>query len=558
MNSRSEPNSADQRQVKFPNLQRFQPKSLYGHLVILLLSMSLILFIFLAWLIFSMSNNYLENVTTRCGKRMSTLIDQTLRSSMISEDHSELTIAITKVQEVPGVSAIRIYNDAGEIRYHTPGALSTESGEETLLPCSNCHSDVDTGQWGMPEICIYNTETENGRKMIVLSPILSSPECSNSGCHQTRSEADVLGFMEIELPLTELDQALSRILYEYFGLIIFLLSVLMGLLLYFVQRRINQPLKRIVEASRAVAAGNLSVRVNVKPTDLRDIHHVGYALNTMLESINASNLELHEWSNELENKVRVKSEDMARTQNEIYQIERLASLGRLSSSVAHEINNPLAGVLTYAKLVSRILQQPELTDEKKTAILKHLDMIQSETQRCGNIVKGLLNFSRNRNPEFDDLHLNDILHETADLIQHSFQISDVRLITDFSASWDAVKANGNQIIQACLAVLTNALEAVTSGADNVVTYRSYNPDTSHITIEIKDNGIGISPEDQEHMFEPFFSRKKEMSGIGLGLAVTYGILEQHQAKVAVDSKPGAGTSIKFIFELNTQETDHGE
>ncbi|NQV42588.1 MAG: HAMP domain-containing protein [Candidatus Marinimicrobia bacterium] len=538
--------------------RRFQPKSLYGHLLSLLVSMSVVLFAFLAWLIFSMSNNYLENVTTRFGKRMAKVIDKSIRSSMISEDHAELTLAINEVLEVPGISAIRIYNNRGEIRHHTQDESSKAKGQDPMLPCSHCHTNVDPAQWGMPATCVYNVVMEEGRNMIVLSPIMSAPSCGSISCHQTSSPNEILGFMEIELPLTELDTALNKVLFEYFSIVVLFLILLVATLLFFVQRRINYPLKRIVDASRAVTAGNLSVRVNVQPNDLIDIHQVGLALNTMLESINESNRELHQWSNELENKVRSKSEDIARTQNEIYQIERLASLGRLSSSVAHEINNPLAGVLTYAKLISRILQNSEFTDEKKTAVLKHLDMIQSETTRCGNIVKGLLNFSRDGSQKFDDIHVNTVLRETEQLIQHRFQISNVRLVTDFSASRDLIQANGNQIIQACLAVLTNALEAVSPGADSLVTYRSYNPDMQHIIIEIKDNGIGISEADQEHIFEPFFSSKKEMSGIGLGLAVTYGILEQHQAKVAVDSSPGVGTSLKFKFKLSSGRLDDGQ
>lgn len=537
--------------------RRFQPKSLYGHLLTLLVGMSLILFAFLAWLIFSMSNNYLESVTTRFGKRMAKVIDQSIRSSMISEDHAELASAINEVLEVPGISAIRIYNNHGEVKHHTQDASSKSQSEEPLLPCSHCHSEVDPAQWGMPATCVYNVEVKDGRNMIVLSPIMSAPTCGSISCHQTGSPREVLGFMEIELPLTEVDTALSKILYEYFSIVVLFIILLVGTLLYFVQRRINQPLQQIVKASRAVSTGNLSVRVDIQPNDLIDIHQVGLALNTMLESINESNRELHEWSNELESKVRSKSEDIARTQNEIYQIERLASLGRLSSSVAHEINNPLAGVLTYAKLISRILQTSEFTDEKKTAVLRHLDMIQSETTRCGNIVKGLLNFSRDGSEKFEEINLNEILSETEKLIQHSFQISDVRLVTDFSASRDKIMANGNQIIQACLATLTNALEAVSPGSDGLVTYRSSNPDLEHVTIEIKDNGNGIPESDLEHIFEPFFSSKKEMSGIGLGLAVTYGILEQHQAKVAVESAPGVGTSMKFIFKLSSGRLEDG-
>lgn len=535
----------------------FRPNSLYGRLVILLSSMSLLLFAFLAWLIFSITNNYLEDVTKRCGKRMSMVIDNTIRSSMFSEDHAEVTHAITQVQKVPGVSAIRIFNNAGEIKHHAPAHLDESSKSDPMLACSHCHTTVDQRQWGMPETCVYEAKEGEGRTMVVLSPIQSTPECRSSGCHQSVDDLEVLGFMEIKLPLTALDNALAKILYEYFSIIILFLFLLMATLLFFVERRFNRPLKRIVDVSRSVTGGNMSVRVDVSSRELRDVYQVGTALNTMLESINKSNRELHEWSNDLENMVRTKSEDMARSQNEIYQIERLASLGRLSSSVAHEINNPLAGVLTYAKLVSRILQNSVLTEEKRTAILKHLDMIQSETTRCGNIVKGLLNFSRDGSQKFDTIHLNEVLNETAQLIQHSFQISDVRLVTDFCAPRDLVSANGNQVIQACLAVLTNALEAVDEGGDGLVTYRSYNPDMDHVIIEIKDNGIGISAEDQDHMFEPFFSSKKEMSGIGLGLAVTYGILEQHNAKVYVDSAPGKGTSIKLKFDISDGSSENG-
>ena len=285
----------------------FRTKSLYSHLVAMLVSMSLLLFIFLAWLIFSISNNYLENVLTRCGKRMSAMVDLSIRSSMIREDHAELTIAITKVQDVPGVGAIRIFNDEGEIRHFSPGALHSGMEHTPMTPCAHCHSEVDHSQWGMPGTCIYNRDADAGRNMIVLSPIMSTPECRSSGCHQTHIDSEVLGFLEIELPLDELDGALSQLLYEYFGLILLFLVLVMGALLFFVKRRIHKPLKRIVDASRAVSTGNLSVRVNVQPNDLIDIHEVGLALNTMLESINESSRELHQWSNELENNVRTKS-----------------------------------------------------------------------------------------------------------------------------------------------------------------------------------------------------------------------------------------------------------
>lgn len=532
----------------------FRPRSLFSWLVGLLLSLSLSLFLFVAWIIFSMSNNYLENVTTRCGKRMAALIDGTIRSSMITQDHSELSIAINKVADIPGISSIRIYDHEGNLKYHT---LGTDVQEFSMPNCDHCHQAQPPSTWGMPSTCVYDVEQEDGRNMIALSPILSTPVCAGSGCHQTNKTNDVLGYMEIEIPLNELDAALNIILYEYFGIVLVFLGVLLSAVLWFFNHRINKPLKKIVDVSRAVTAGNMSVRVDLGKDELADIHQVELALNSMLESIKRSNRELQQWSNDLEIQVRDKSEDIARTQNEIYQIERLASLGRLSSSVAHEINNPLAGILTYAKLVSKVLAGPDLSEKRKNVLLGHLEMIQSETARCGNIVKGLLDFSRDGTEMFEDVHLNEILEETTSLIQHSFQISDVRLVTDFCAPHDRVMGNRNQIIQACLAVLSNALEAVPGDGTGVVTYRSYNSHRQKVTVEIKDNGIGIPHEDQEHIFEPFFSRKKEMSGIGLGLAVTYGILEQHQARISVDSTVGSGTRIKFIFKL-PEETYNGQ
>jgi len=528
-------------------------RSLYGQMVLLLLAMFTLLFIFLAWVIFSLSNNYLETVTTGCGRRVAGLINQTISNTMLSGNHEDIPPAIDRIQSIPGMSAIRIYDSHGVLKYQTaiPGS------EGSLFPCSSCHSNKQNWVPKNQEIHIHTLADHAGRALILQVPILSQPSCLGSSCHQVQSTSAALGLTEIILPLNKMDAILHHVLYEYVLIVILFLLLLMTGLMLFVQYRFNRPLHRIVATSRAVTSGDSSVRVDLHPHDLLDMQEVGRAFNQMLESLDTSRRELQRWSRELEQKVRNKSEDFARTQHEIYQIERMASLGKLSSSVAHEINNPLAGVLTYAKLVSRILKSPDLTAAKQASVLKHLEMIQSETTRCGNIVKGLLDFSRDSSSKFVLLHLNSVLDETEHLIKHSFQISNVQLVTDFSAANDMIFANGHQIIQACLAVLTNALEASSGDGDNQVTYRSYNPDIRHIVIEIKDQGIGIPPEDLDHIFEPFFSRKKEMSGIGLGLAVTYGILEQHGAKVAVKSVHGSGTSIKFIFELTDGTVEDG-
>lgn len=533
-----------------------QTSSLYNRIVLLILSVSLIFFLFLAFIIFSVSNDYLENVTLRCGERIARLVDRALQNTMMSSDHSELVQTIDFLCDIPGIQNISIYNNSGQVMHDaTSNIFHPDTTVQKELPCLGCHATIDTTRWLATGLCVFDREITEGRELVVVAPVRNSEGCTTASCHSEDAQNELLGFLEIELPLVEMDKILNRTIFNYFIIVLVFTLSFTAVILIFAYRRIHTPLIRIIAASKQVRLGNMNLRLDVAPSDLSDIREVEEAFNQMLESIAESNRELQKWSHDLEKKVLEKTEDLERTQTEIYHIERLASLGRLSSSVAHEINNPLAGVLTYAKLVSRMLQNSDHTDEKQTTILKHLDMIQSETTRCGNIVKGLLNFSRDRSPNFSLVSLNSVLLETEQLIHHSFQITNVKLISDFTAPKDQIKGNGNQIIQACLAVLTNAQEAVDNGTDSQVVYRSYNPDDDHIAVEIRDNGIGVPPEDLEHIFEPFFSRKKEMSGIGLGLAVTYGILEQHNAKVLVDSSPGNGTSIKFVFELADRMVD---
>ena len=242
-----------------------------------------------------------------------------------------------------------------------------------------------------------------------------------------------------------------------------------------------------------------------------------------------------------------KSEELSEIQKELIHIERIASLGKLSSSVAHEINNPLSGVLTYTKLVHKQLDKIDLESGSKESMLKYLKVIEAETKRCGDIVKGLLDFSRKDEENFEARHLHKILKEAYDLMAHQMKISDINFYTDFIAENDLISCRENQIKQACIAILVNASEAVSDNGE--VLMKTFNPDDDHIRLEIIDNGVGIVPEDIPHIFEPFFSAKQKASGIGLGLAIVHGIVQNHKGKIEVDSDPGKRTSMSIILPL---------
>ena len=234
-------------------------------------------------------------------------------------------------------------------------------------------------------------------------------------------------------------------------------------------------------------------------------------------------------------------------QNELIHVERIASLGKLSSSVAHEINNPLSGVLTYTKLVHKQLGRMDLEEREKESIMKYLKVIETETKRCGDIVKGLLDFSRKDQKNFEEKSLHKILQDTYNLMSHQMKMSDIHFYTDFSASSDVVACSENQIKQACVAILVNASEAINK--DGEILIKTSNSDPDHIQMDISDNGVGIAKEDIKHIFEPFFSAKQKASGIGLGLAIVHGIVQSHKGKIEIESEPGEGTTLSIILPL---------
>jgi len=215
--------------------------------------------------------------------------------------------------------------------------------------------------------------------------------------------------------------------------------------------------------------------------------------------------------------------------------------------VAHEINNPLSGILIYTKLVYKQLDGQDIDPEKKDNMLRKLKLIETETKRCGDIVKGLLDFSQKDQDDFEERHLNEIVQDTHDLMMHHIKIANITFLTDLSARSDLIYCSPNQVKQACIALLVNASEAVTDNGEIVL--RTLNSDSDTVRLEISDNGSGIAPEDISHIFEPFFSTKRDARGIGLGLPIVHGIVQNHGGKIEVDSVVGRGTTISLVFPI---------
>ncbi len=540
-------NSIFKKYVKFRH-------SIYGRVVFIITILSVFLFVSFSLIFSSVNEEYLNTVIRQSGNNIGSIVEGSLYRSMLENDKSALQYTLDIINKMTGIDEVNMYDDDDYLVYTS---IPSETNNNHSNPnCISCHANMKTmftkkvKSYKIINIdsdCKMNQNDNSSRHLLIKIPILNEKSCYLSSCHAHKATDEVLGSLIIKLPLKDLDDAVQKSSIEFFLLAIFATLLLVSFLIIFTSKKIKNPLNALIKASIAVANGDKNTRLEIKPNQLDDMKMVSHAFNDMLDNLQSANHELENWSQQLEYKVQKKSEELGAAQNELMHVERLASLGKLSSSVAHEINNPLSGILIYTKLLYKQLSNPELDDSKRNLMLKHLKLIENETKRCGDIVKGLLDFSRKDQDDFEPKHLHEILQETCELMTHPIKIANISLLTDFSSRTDLIYCSPNQIKQAVIAILVNASEAVLENGEILI--KTKNPDEDTINLEITDNGLGISTEDLPHIFEPFFSTKQDASGIGLGLAIVHGIVQSHKGRIQVKSELGNGTTISITFPL---------
>jgi two-component system NtrC family sensor kinase len=523
--------------------------SIYGQVVKAIAILSLFFFLAFGTIFRTVNQEFMENTIQQSGNNVCMFVEGALYEHMLQNNKLALRNTLDIINEMPGIEDVNMYDASDNLAYSSfPNETITDHNPN----CKDCHANINTmfsrteksfRIINMDSECEMSEKANDYRLLLIKSPILNEESCYTNNCHAHQASDEVLGSLVIRIPLEELDANLNKSVV----LAILATMILVTILLFFTRRKIKNPLNEIIKASEAVSKGDKSTRLEIRSNQLSDMRMVSTAFNEMLDNLQAATEELQNWSQQLEYKVQKKSEELSEMQNELIHIERIASLGKLSSSVAHEINNPLSGVLTYTKLVHKNIRKLDVEDEAKTSMLRYLKVIEEETKRCGDIVKGLLDFSRSDQHDFKTRHLHKYLRDTYTLIDHQMKMENISFQTEFSARWDLIPCSGNQIKQACIAILMNASEAVLD--NGVILMKTSNPDEQTIKLEITDNGVGIDPEDIPHVFEPFFSTKEKTSGIGLGLAIVHGIVQNHKGKIEVNSRLGKGTTISISLPV---------
>lgn len=224
--------------------------------------------------------------------------------------------------------------------------------------------------------------------------------------------------------------------------------------------------------------------------------------------------------------------------------DKMISLGRLAASVVHEINNPLSGILNYARLMIRILNRGPLAEDRREKFGQYLKLVESETGRCSQIVSSLLTFSRKSPVTFETVAIADLIERCTILSQHKLQLQHIGLESRIEPDIPPVEGDFNQLQQCMINLIFNAIDAMPEGGTLTLAGR-YESASARVIISVKDTGTGISEKDLPHIFEPFFTTKKEGYGVGLGLSTVYGIMERHKGTVSVESLPGRGSTFKL-------------
>jgi two-component system NtrC family sensor kinase len=396
--------------------------SIYSRVVFIITLSSVILFVSFGVIFKSVYEQNLNTVIRQNGNNVGSIVEGSLYHSMLENDKSALQSTLDIINTMSGIDDVNMYDARDSLVY---SSFSSDTTTHSNPDCLSCHQNIQSmfarseKSYRIIDVkseCSMNLKDNSHRHLLIRSPILNEKSCYTSSCHAHPESDAVLGSLVIKMPLYDLDNAVEKSSAKFYLLATIITILLVIILILFTRKKIKDPLNDILKASVEVASGNKSTRLEIKPDQLDDMRMVSQAFNDMLDNLQSANEELQNWSQQLEYKVQKKSEELGAAQNELIHIERIASLGKLSSSVAHEINNPLSGILIYTKLIYKQLSNPELYASKRESILKHLKLIENETKRCGEIVKGLLDFSRKDQENFESKHLHKILQETYELM----------------------------------------------------------------------------------------------------------------------------------------------
>lgn len=479
--------------------------------------------------------------------QLAEIIKQGTHDTMMKNDKASLRQIIARIAQSNSIEHIRLVDRDGRVAYsssvHEIGTVIAKSSES----CVGCHrtGTPRTEASSMNSSRLYRTAA--GTEVLGFTKaIYNQPECFTAPCHFHSQDHQVLGILDITVSLEGVRQKSHNYRMQFIVMTCMLLLLMGTLITLMIQRLVNRPVQRLVWHTAEVASGNLDVRLPITRSD--ELGDLAEALNQMTESLGKAHADLKTWADSLEQKVEERSLEIRQMQTQLHRSEKLASLGNLVAGIAHEINNPLSGIMLYASLVD--------SDPRLNPVLKpDLERVISECRRCADIVKQLLEFSREAVPHKGVVSLNSLLDKVISLLQHQPSFQNIVITRSYDHGLNDVYVDASQMQQVFVNLFINASHAMPSGGSiEVATSRS--DDGAFARVEIRDSGCGISEEDLQRIFDPFFTTKAE--GTGLGLSISYGFVQNNAGRIEVQSTVGAGTTFTILLPFHDVRAHEAE
>jgi two-component system NtrC family sensor kinase len=483
--------------------------------------------------------------------QLSEVIARSTRFAMLQNQPTYVDRIIQDVASQGRIDKVRILSGDGRIIHSTYQPEIGTSVDRKAEACVNCHrGDQPLRQLPRSERTWTFTAPDGRRMLGSMEVIRNEPSCYTAACHQHSSETSVLGVLDIVYSLDEVVQ-MQRFHVLVVGGLSILFALGVGLIASLLVRRlISAPLNDLGAGAKRLASGDLEHAIPVRSAD--ELGQLAGSFNAMTTALKKSEQQLREWAHTLEEKVEARTRELRIAQAETLRGEKLASVGLLAAGIAHELNNPLTGVLTFSHLVRE--KMPEGSPEAED-----MDLVIRETRRCASIIRRLLDFAREKAPEQKYVDLNQVIEDTVSIVDVQARVRDIEIRLELDRELPKVWADADLVKQVVMNMLVNAQQAIEGGGSITVQSRrckaprSAEPGAAAVPmveLVITDTGCGIPEKDLQRIFDPFFTSKEVGKGTGLGLSVSHGIVAAHGGSIEVQSRVGAGSTFRVYLPID--------
>lgn len=480
--------------------------------------------------------------------QISELVTKSTRYAMLQNRPDYVLKIVQDVGSQEHIAKVRIMSKEGRIIHSTFMPEIGQIVDRKADACFLCHQ----GEKPLEQVPqsersrIYKT-TEGRRVLGSMEVIRNERSCYSAACHQHSKAQSVLGVLDIVYSLDDMDRALKKSTITIAASSLAFVLVVSGFVALFVHRMVYVPLRDLEGGAKRLSSGNLEELIPVRSAD--EFGQLAASFNAMTTALRNSQLELQEWGRTLEEKVARRTRELRAAEAETARGEKLASVGLLAAGIAHELNNPLTGILTFSSLLRQGVPDgsPDAED---------LDLVIRETRRCAAIIKRLLDFARERTPEKKFTDINRLVAETARIIERPANLRDIEIAMDLDPGLPQVWADADQITQVIMNMLVNAQHAIEEKGSITVRSRrvlkasdegSGGEPVPMVELSFIDTGCGIPEKNLKRIFDPFFTSKEVGKGTGLGLSVSHGIVSAHGGTIEVESRAGEGTTFRVLL-----------